>query len=710
MCSKVSRLAGLFGLTLMLFLVDPRGVWAQLDPNVARPPVANKLPKTSAIHGDLLLDNYFWLRDKKSKEVIDYLEAENAYTAAVMKPTESFQETLYKEMLARIEQTDLSVPYRLGGYWYYTRTEQGKQYPIHCRKKGSLEGKEEVLLDLNELAAGQKFISLGNFAVSDDGNLLAYSLDVSGFREYTLFFKDVRDGKVLTDRIEKVVSVAWAADNKTLFYVLEDAAKRPYRLHRHVLGSQSDPVVYEEKDDLFRLFVSRTHDKAYLRAHSTSSTSSETRLLPSGDPTGTWRVLLPREENHRYAVEHRAGLFYIHTNKDAHNFRLVVVPAGIPQAKNWKEMVAHRPDVLLESVTVFQNHCVLKEREKGLEHLKVIDLRNGKSHRLDFAEPVYSASQGTNPEFETTVLRYHYQSLITPDSVYDYDMDSHTPTLLKQTKVLGGYDPSAYISERVFAKALDGTAIPISLVYRKGIQRDGTNPLLLYGYGAYGASLPLSFASQRLSLLDRGVIYAQAHVRGGKEMGEAWHDQGKMLAKRNSFTDFIAAADHLVAEKYAARDRMVVQGRSAGGLLIGAVVNMRPDLCKAAILEVPFVDVINTMLDASLPLTIQEYLEWGNPNIKKEYDYIKTYCPYTNLAAKDYPALLVVTSLNDSQVMFWEPAKYVAKLRTLKTDKNPLLFKTNLAAGHGGASGRYDALRERAFSNAFVLSEMGILK
>jgi oligopeptidase B len=685
-------------------------VAAQLDPNVAKPPIAKKSPKTSTTHGETRVDNYFWLRDKKSKEVLDYLEAENAYTKAVMKPTETFQEVLYKEMLGRIQQTDLSVPYCLGDYWYYTRTEKGKQYPIHCRKKGSLEGKEEIILDLNELAKGHKFFSRGAFVVSDDGNLLAYSTDVTGFREYTLYVKDLQSGKLLPDRIEKVTTVAWAADNKTLFYVTEDAAKRPYRLHRHVLGEKKDALVYEEKDELYRLVVRRTRDKAYLLAVSSSSTTTETRLLPSNDPAGKWRVLLPREEEHRYYVDHRAGRFYIRTNKDAENFRLVVAPAEDPQPKNWKEIVSYRTHVLLEGVDVFQNHCVLQEREMGLEQLRVIDLRSGKSHRLTFSEPVYSVRPAENPEFKTTVVRYHYQSLVTPDSVYDYDMDNRKPTLLKQTKVLGGYDPAAYVSERIFAKASDGTSIPISLVYKKGIKRDGKNPLFLYGYGAYGFSLPVSFASQRLSLLDRGVIYAQAHVRGGKEMGQIWHDQGKMMSKRNSFTDFIAAADRLVAKKYAARDRLVIQGTSAGGLLIGAVLNLRPDLCKAAVLKVPFVDVINTMLDASLPLTIQEYLEWGNPNIKKEYDYLKSYCPYTNLAAKAYPAMLVMTSLNDSQVMYWEPAKYVAKLRTLKTDSNPLLLKTNMAAGHGGASGRYDALREGAFMYAFVLREMGIEK
>ena len=681
---------------------------AQVDVSASKPPVAKKAPKTTTIHGDTLVDNYFWLREKTSKEVIAHLEAENTYTAAIMKPTEGFQEKLYQEMLGRIEQTDQTAAYRKGDWWHYSRTEKGKQYSIHCRKRGNLDAQEEIILDLNELAKDQKFLSLGAFVLSDNQELLAYSTDATGFREYTLQVKDLQTCKLLEDRIPKTNSVAWSADGKTLFYVTEDPAKRPYRLYRHVLGSAKDDLVYEEKDELYRLAIGRSHDRSYLFATSTSSTTTEVRSLSSDRPADPPRVILPRENDHRYHVEHRNGLFFIRTNKDAKNFKLVTAPVNDPQPKNWKEVIPHRADVLLEGIDLFANHCIAAERENGLTHRQVIDLRTSKSHRLQFPEPVYSVSGDVNPEFDTGVFRYRYQSLTTPESVFAYDMDKQQATLLKRTKVLGGFDPAGYISERVFATATDGTRIPISLVYKKGTQRDGKSPLLLYGYGAYGASLPIGFSPQRLSLLDRGVVYAMAHIRGGREMGEVWHDQGKLLNKRNTFTDFIAAADHLVAQKYTSHDRLAIQGGSAGGLLIAAVLNLRPDVCKAAVLNVPYVDAINTMLDASLPLTVQEYLEWGNPNVKKDYDYMKSYCPYTNLAAKDYPAMLVTTALNDSQVMYWEPAKYVAKLRSLKTDKNVLLFKTNMAAGHGGASGRYDALKETAFTYAFLLRQLGI--
>ncbi len=683
---------------------------SQLDLNAARPPVADKVPRQETLHGETWVDHYYWLREKANPKVTAYLEAENAYTVAVMKPTEAFQEALYQEILGRIQETDLTVPYRLDGFWYYSRTEAGKQYPINCRKRGSLDGQEEVTLDLNELAKGHKFLSRGAYAVSDDTHLLAYSTDVTGFRHYTLSIKDLRTGALLPDRIEKVNAVAWAADNKTLFYVTEDAAKRPYRLYCHTLGNPKDELVYEEKDELYRLSVRRSRDKTYLYAVSESSTTSEVRYLSADRPTESPRVVLPREDDHKYQVHHRDGLFYLRTNKDAKNYRLVTAPAADPRPSNWKELIAHRPAALLEAVDVFARHAVVAEREGGLPKLRVLDLGTGKDHTMAFPEPVYSVFAHTNPEFQTTAFRFNYQSLVTPASVFEYDLNSRKRTLLKQTPVRGGYDAGQYTSERIHATAADGTRIPISLVYRKGVKRDGSAPLLLYGYGAYGASLPVAFQSARLSLLDRGVIYAMAHIRGGKEMGETWHDQGKMLSKRNTFTDFIAAADHLVAAKYTTRDRLAIQGGSAGGLLIGAVVNQRPDLCKAAVLQVPFVDVINTMLDASLPLTVQEFLEWGNPRNKAEYDYLKSYCPYTNLAARDYPALLVQTSFNDSQVMYWEPAKYVAKLRATKTDRNPLLLKTNMAAGHGGASGRYDALREQAFTQAFVLSQLGITK
>jgi oligopeptidase B len=695
-------------LTLALLPFVPAPVAAQLALDAPAPPVAKKLPRTAAIHGDVRVDDYYWLREKSNPEVLAYLEAENAYTQAVMKPTEPLQAALYKEMLSRIKQTDLSVPSREGDYFYYTRTETGKQYRIHARKRGSLEGREEITVDENELARGEKFFSLAGHIVSDDGNLLAYTTDVTGFREYTLHVKDLRTGALLPDRIKKVGSVLWAADNKTLFYVTEDAAKRPYRLYRHVLGEPKDELVYEEKDELFRLSARRSRDKKYALVSSTSSITTECRLLPSDQPTATLRVVLPRENDHEYHVEHRDGLLYIRTNKGAKNFRLVTAPVDDPRPQNWKELIPHRSDVLLEGIDLFVHHGVVSERSDGLPRLRVLDLRTGTARALEFPEPVYAVFRDANPEYQTRVFRYRYQSLVTPDSVFDYDMDSHKSTLLKRTEVLGGYDPAGYVSERIWAPASDGTRVPISLVYKKGMRKDGTSPLLLYGYGSYGASLPIAFTPNRLSLLDRGVIYAMAHIRGGKDLGKVWHEQGRMLNKRNTFTDFIACADHLIAQKYTAHDRLAIQGGSAGGLLIGAVVNFRPDLCKAAVLEVPFVDVLNTMLDASLPLTIQEYLEWGNPNVKQEYEYMKTYCPYTNLTAKAYPAMLVRTSLNDSQVMYWEPAKYVAKLRTVKTDKNVLLFKCNMAAGHGGASGRYDALKETAFTYAFLLNQFGI--
>lgn len=683
---------------------------AKTDSNGAKPPVAKKAAKNFTIHGDARTDNYYWLREKTNPEVISYLEAENEYTSSVMRPTEAFQESLYKEMLGRIKQTDLSVPLKIGDYYYYSRTEEGKQYPIYCRKRGSLDAKEEITLDLNELAKGHKFLGLGSYVVSDDGNLLAYSTDTTGFRQYTLQVKDLRTGETFPDRIEKTVSVVWAADNKTIFYTTEDHAKRSNRLYRHSLGSEADELVFEEKDELYRLFTSRSRDKSYIFIISGSSRTTEYQYIKSDRPMESPKVVLPRENDHEYQIDHRNGIFYIRTNKGIKNFRVVTAPASDPRPENWKEFIPGRKEVTVQGVELFAGHAAINEREDGLSHIRIIDFDNGKSHRIEMSEPVYSVFGGGNPEFKTTVYRFNYQSMITPSSVFDYDVGTRKRTLLKQTEVLGGYDKSGYITERIYAAAQDGTRIPVSLVYKKGVKRDGSSPLLQYGYGSYGASSPPTFSSSRLSLLDRGVIYAIAHIRGGGDMGEEWHEQGRMLTKKNTFTDFIAVADHLIKEKYTSKDRLVIEGGSAGGLLIGAVVNMRPDLCKAAILHVPFVDVINTMLDASLPLTVGEYLEWGNPNDKQYYEYMKSYCPYTNIAAKDYPAMLVRTSLNDSQVMYWEPAKYVAKLRDTKTDKNVLLFKTNMGGGHGGSSGRYDALKDQAFTYAFTLWQMGIAK
>jgi oligopeptidase B len=619
------------------------------------------------------------------------------------------QEKLYNEMISHIKQTDTNVPYRQGNYFYYSRTEEGKQYPIYCRKKGSLDAPEEVVLDQNELAKGQKFMSVGTFVPSDDGNLLAYSTDNTGYRQFTLQVKDLRTGQLFPERIERVNGVAWATDNKTFFYVTEDdVTKRSDKFFRHVLGSDKSDLVYEEKDELFDIGVGRSLDNAVIFVHAFSKTSTEARYIRADDPNGTLKVILPRQPEHEYDVDYRNNLFYIRTNKGAKNFRVVTAPVNDPSEKNWKEFMAHRPEVKVDGVSIFANHAVLSEWENGLEQLEIVDFKTNKRSRVKFPEPVYSVGLTSNREYNTSVVRYGYNSLVTPYSVFDYDMNTGKSTLLKQTEVPGGFDRSKYKSERVFATASDGTKVPMSIVYRNGVKLDGSAPLLLYGYGSYGYSISPTFSSNRLSLLDRGVIYAIGHIRGGSELGEEWRQAGRMMKKMNTFTDFIACAEALIKMKYTSKDRLVIQGGSAGGLLVGAVSNMRPDLFKAVVSQVPFVDVLNTMLDASLPLTTSEYIEWGNPNEKPAFDYMKTYSPYDNVAKQNYPAMLVKVSVNDSQVPYWEGAKLVAKLRAMKTDNNPLLLKVNFGAGHGGSSGRYDALRETAFDYSFMLWQMGI--
>ena len=590
------------------------------------------------MHGDRRADDYFWLRGKDDPEVMAYLRAENAHTEAVMKPSAALADTLYAEMLARIKEDDQTVPYRRGDHFYYSRTEQGKQYPILCRKLGSVDAPEEVTLDLNALAAGHPFFALGMAVVSDDGHLLAYTTDLTGFRQYTLSVKDLRTGALLPDRIEKVVSIAWAADDRTLFYVTEDAAKRPYRLYRHVLGAAADDLVYEETDALFNLGVERTRSRRYLLATSASFTTTEVRYHAAAETGAPWTLILAREQDHEYHVEHWMGegadeRFYIRTNGGGRrNFRLVTAPVADPRPESWIERIAHRDDVMLEDVEVFATHHVAHERDDGLSRLRVTTLADGAAHHIEFPEPAYEVSPDHNPEFAASSYRFRYQSLVTPPSVFDYDVAGRRSVLLKQMEVLGGYDPSRYRVERAHATAADGARIPISLVRRADTPRDGTSPLLLAGYGAYGISLPVMFSSSRLSLLDRGVAFAIAHIRGGGELGKRWHDDGRMLCKRNTFTDFIAAAEFLVKRGDTRPDRLVIEGGSAGGLLVGAVLNMRPDLFRAAVLRVPFVDVINTMLDETLPLTVGEFEEWGNPKILEQYEYIKSYCPYTNLA------------------------------------------------------------------------------
>jgi oligopeptidase B len=677
-----------------------------------KPPVARRIPRLEMVNGDRRQDDYAWLREKDDPAVRAHLEAENAYTDSVMTPTVAFQDALYREMLARIKEDDQSVPYRKGGHVYYSRTEAGKQYPILCRRRadgGADEGPEEVTLDLNRLAEGHAFLALGAYAASDDGRYIAYSLDVTGFREYTLHVRNLETGVVLPDRIDKVSSAAWSADSSVLFYVTEDEAKRAYRLWRHRLGAPGDDLLYEETDELFRVHVTRSRSDEFLFASSRSFTTSEVRYLRADTPALPWKVLRAREHDHEYDVDHGGDVFFVRTNAGGRrNFRLVTVPVADPRPEQWTELVAHREEVMLEDVDVFAGHYVVTEREDGLLRLRVTDRRTGEVHDVEFPEPTYDLSSEPNLVYATSVYRFRYQSFVTPSSVFDYEMRERRRRLLKQTEVRG-YDRTRYRSERLHATADDGTRIPISLVSRADTPRDGSGALLLAGYGAYGLSYPVTFSSSRLSLLDRGVSFAIAHVRGGGEMGKRWHDAGRMLAKRNTFTDFIASADFLIAQGVTGRDRLVIEGGSAGGLLIGAVLNERADVCAAAILRVPFVDVINTMLDESLPLTVGEFEEWGNPKIEEQYEYMKTYCPYTNIAVRDYPAMLVRTSLNDSQVMYWEPAKYVAKLRaTVPGDPaRPLLFKINLDAGHGGASGRYDALREAAFDFAYVLSRLG---
>lgn len=694
--------------------------------NVKNPPLARREPVEAIIHGDRRIDHYAWLREKSNPEVISYLNAENAFTDAVLQPTETFQEKLYQEMLGRIQQTDLSVPYRLRGCFYFTRTEEGKQYPAHLRRKEAENAADELLLDLNVLAEGHSFLGLDSFEISDDNQFLAYSIDTTGFRQYSLQIKNLQSSETLPERMERVTSVAWAADNKSVFYTVEDeVTKRSHQLYRHELGSTvPDKLLFEEADERFRIQIERTRSGAFLLLTSASHTTSEVHFLSAEQPTGEFRLIAAREDAHEYYVDHHPasenngtdGTFYIRTNSGGRTFRLVTVPAEDPRRQFWSEVVPNRREVMLSSVSVFKNYLAFFEREEGFPHLRIAELPIGKgdvldsSYRIGFSEPAYNAAPGMNPEFDTEEFRFEYQSFITPRSVFDYNVKSRERILRKQQLVLGGYDGTQYVSERIHAIASDGTRIPLSVVYRRDTPRDGSAPLLLYGYGSYGISIPVNFSSNRLSLLDRGLIYVVAHIRGGGELGKPWHDAGRMQHKENTFTDFIASAEYLIAKGYTSSQKLIIEGGSAGGLLMGAVTNMRPDLFRIVISHVPFVDVLNTMLDASLPLTVGEYEEWGNPQNAADYFTMKGYCPYTNIARKAYPILLVKTGLNDSQVMYWEPAKYVAKLRAMKTDSNPLLFKINMGAGHGGASGRYDYLREIALDYAFLLTQLGIDK
>jgi oligopeptidase B len=675
------------------------------------PPVAEKVHMEKPINGGVLVDDYAWLRQRNDAKVHQYLEAENAYAEAFTADEKPLAEKLYNETLSHIKQTDESVPYRRHGYWYYTRTEEGKQYPVLCRKKETLTSPEEVLLDVNEMAKGEKFMSLGNFSISDDSNLLAYSTDNVGFRQYKLHVKDLRTGNTLPDTVERVDSVTWAADNKTLFYSTEDAqTKRSNLVHKHTLGADaaSDPLVFDEKDERYDVYVGRTRDDKYLILQSESHVTSEIKFLPASEPGGEWKTIEPRKEGVRYEAEEGNGVFYLRVNDTDPSYRLVTAPVASPGRDHWTDLFAARKDVPLESVEVFSDFYVVTERVKGLPVLQVYKIGSKEKCTIQVPEPAYYIGSAANEEFETDKFRYIYQSPITPNSTYEYDVKTQVSKLLKAQEVPGGYDKSRYAVERLFIAAKDGVQVPTTVVYRKDLFKKGENPLFVYGYGSYGVTIPDTFSTMELPLIDRGVVYAVVHIRGGGELGEAWHDGGKMMTKRNTFTDFIDGTEGLLSQGYGKRGLVGIEGASAGGLLMGAVTNMRPDLFKVVLCEVPFVDVMNTMLDATLPLTVSEYEEWGNPNHKPAFDYMLTYSPYDNVAAKAYPAILVQTSFDDSQVMYWEPSKYVAKLRALKTDKNPLVFFINMHGGHGGSSGRYDRIRESDRRYAFLLTQLGI--
>jgi oligopeptidase B len=675
-----------------------------------KPPVAAIEPVKLEKHGHIRSDDYYWLNERSNPEVIRYLEAENAYTNAMMTHTKDLENTLFDEIKNRIKQTDESVPYKLDDHYYYTRFEDKKSYPIYCRKRGP-DAEEQVMLDVNRLAEGRGYCRVRGLKVSAGQDMLAYGVDFQGRRLYSVYFKNLVTGEILDDVIHEVTgNMAWAGDNKTLFYTKQEPTTlRWHRIYRHVLGTEStqDELVYVEQDEEFSCWVEKTKSKKYLLIGSEQTVSTEFRYLDADNPEGSFTVFLPRERDHEYSIDHFENTFYIRTNYKAKNFRLMRTPVTKREKSHWKEVIPHRSDVLLEGFEIFDNYLVVEERENGLIQLRIRSWSGGKDHYLDFGEPAYEAYADDNYELHTNTLRFVYSSMTTPKSTFDYDMSTREKILLKQVEVLGGFDAKNYQTERLYAHAKDGARIPISMVYRRGLTKNGGNPLLLYGYGAYGSSVEAYFSPSSVSLLDRGFVYAIAHVRGGEELGRRWYEEGRLLNKKNTFNDFIACAEHLIHEKYTNAGKLFAMGGSAGGLLIGAILNMRPDLFHGAVTRVPFVDVLTTMLDETIPLTTEEYDEWGDPNEKRYYDYILSYSPYDNVEAKDYPHLLVTTGLHDSQVQYWEPAKWVARLRSKKTDQNRLLLKTNMEAGHGGASGRYKRYRETALKWAFLLDLAG---
>jgi oligopeptidase B len=693
---------------LLLVAASTVIVVACASPGSHEPPRAKTVPRQLKVHGDVRIDEYYWLKNRDDPEVVAYLQAENAYLEAVMKPTEPLQEKLVEEIVGRIKQDDASVPFKLDDYWYYTRYEEGADYPIFSRKRESLEAPEEIMLNANELAEGHEYFSVRGLEVSHGQDILAFATDTVGRRFYDLRFKNLTTGKTLPDVISDVTgNVAWANDNRTVFYSRQDPETlRSFRILRHTLGTNpaEDELIYEETDETYDCYVFKTKSKKYVMIATSTTLADEYRYLEADDPDGTFELFLPRRKGHEYSIDHYGDRFFIRTNDQATNFRLMSTPVGATDMKGWTEVIPHRDDVYLGGFEIFRDHLVVAEREGGLVQLRVMPWSGTDEHYIEFDEPAYVAHIGVNPNFDTTALRFNYESMATPNSVYDYDMMTREKTLMKRDEVLGGFNAADYVSERLYATARDGVRVPISLVYRKGLVKNGTHPMVLYAYGSYGYSRDPNFSSARISLLDRGFVFAIAHVRGGQELGRGWYDDGKLLKKMNTFADFIDVAEFLVGEGYTSPEHLYAQGGSAGGLLVGAVINLRPDLFHGAIAQVPFVDVITTMLDPSIPLTTSEYDEWGDPNVKEYYEYILAYSPYDNVEPKAYPHLLVTTGLHDSQVQYWEPAKWVARLRATKTDDNLVLLKTNMEAGHGGTSGRLKGYKDTALEYAFILS------
>jgi oligopeptidase B len=669
------------------------------------------------------VDNYYWMKlsdeqknaenkDEQTQKVINYLNAENEYLTAKMKHTEDLQKKLYDEMIGRIKQTDESVPYKDNGYWYYTRYEQGQEYPIHCRKKGSMESEEEILLNVNDMAKGHDYYSIRGLSVSEDNNLLAYAEDSVSRRRYTVYVKDLKTGKLVEEPVPNTEGeVTWANDNKTYFYTKKDSVTLRSRwIIKHKVGSsyKSDPVVSEEPDETFYTGIYKTKSKKFLVIWAGSTLTNYYQVLDANTPDGKFKEFTPRERGLEYSIDHYKDKFYVVTNWDALNFRLMETPDTKTAKANWKDKIAHRKDTLLQGIEIFKDYMVLSERANANTLMRVIDQKSGAHHYLNFGEPAYTIYPSTNIDFDTEILRYGYTSMTTPSSTYDYNMKTRERTLLKQQEVVGGYNPEDYQTERLWATATDGTQIPMSIVYKKGMKKDGNNPTMIYGYGSYGASMSPSFSSTRLSLLNRGFVYAIAHIRGGQEMGRQWYEDGKMFKKKNTFTDFINCSEFLIEEKFTNPDKLFASGGSAGGLLMGAVVNMRPDLYKGVIAAVPFVDVVTTMEDESIPLTTGEFDEWGNPKNPESYMYMLEYSPYDQVKPQNYPNMLVTTGFHDSQVQYWEPAKWVAKLRELKTDNNTLLLRTNMETGHGGTTGRFKVYKEASQEYAFILDLAGI--